>query len=523
MHNIVKVFQQIEQNFLTPRNILLFSTGCGILFTLLHLLFLNETYRDVGNCYATFSRIFAEGEFRKGLNPGLPVLQILMAGSLSALTGLEAFRSLILVNGIFYVGIIAPLYWFLKRFVSPKLAAWGVFAYIFTPKIIRFSLSGLPEPARNFFLVLSVLLVFSILDKPKFYKTVLLALSLTGFTLSRSEGILISIMMLGTMFLFQLFPKEKQDWPKAWRAALLCASSSFLFFLLFLSPRMYLNYQTTGYPTPDSRLDRYIQKYITPSRPLWNLEEKGERFTDVSSVSPRQPFSVVRQTALQFKQLSRGAYEFYLVFLVVGLASALFAQEIRKYLLPDWKPTALPQDHWREYLYLLLLVIMHVAVYFTLQTSYRYYTFAVPLFLPLTLGGLKFAWDLGSRFKLQPVLAIAILAVTIAQTLNGFASLTEQKKQYRVAGEWIRENLGKKGEKLKILNYHGYVVYWINGKIVNPYSGGPVTKPEYASDFDIAITEPDNLPVLNVLRSRKDVTELDHPHKESVIVFRKRK
>ncbi len=522
MRSIAKHFQQIEQKYLTPRNILIFSTVCGILFTLLHILFLNETYRDVGNCYATFSRIFAEGEYREGLNPGLPILQILMAGSLSALTGLEAFRSLILVNGIFYVGLIAPLYWFLKRFVSAKLAAWGVLACIFAPKIIRFSLSGLPEPARNFFLVLSVLLVFSIFDRPKFYKTVLLGLSLAGFTLSRSEGILISIMMLGTMFLFQLFPREKQKWYKALRTALLCSCSAFVFFLLFLVPRMYLNYQTTGYPTPDSRLDRYIQKYLTPSRPLWSMEEKGKRFTELSSERPKKPFSIVKQTTLQFKQLSRGAYELYLVFLALGLLSAWFAVWIRKTILPEWAPVARPQDHGREYLYLLLLVIMHLAVYFPLQTSYRYFTFAIPIFMPLTLGGLKFTWDLGGRFKLQPLLAVAILAVTAAQIINGFASLTDQKTKYRVAGEWIQQNLGTPGKKLKVLSYHGYVVYWINGKIVNPYYGGPITKPEYASDFDIAIAEPDNLPVLEVLRSRKDVVELDHPHRETVAVFRKR-
>ena len=276
MRNITKIFLQLEQTCLTPRNILLLSAGFGILFTLLHVLFLNETYRDVGNCYATFTRIFAEGGFREALNPGLPILPILMAGTLSLVTGLEAFRSLILIDGFFYVALIAPLYWFLKRFVSSKLAAWGVFACLFAPKIIRFSLCGLPEPARNFFLVLSALLVFSIFDKPKFYKTVLLGLALAGFTLSRSEGILISIMMLGTMFLFQLFPREKPDWRRRVRTALFCTCSGFLFFLLFLSPRMYLNYQTTGYPTPDCRLDRYIQKYLTPSRPLWSPGGKGK-------------------------------------------------------------------------------------------------------------------------------------------------------------------------------------------------------------------------------------------------------
>lgn len=522
MRNITKIFLQLEQTCLTPRNILLLSAGFGILFTLLHVLFLNETYRDVGNCYATFTRIFAEGGFREALNPGLPILPILMAGTLSLVTGLEAFRSLILIDGFFYVALIAPLYWFLKRFVSSKLAAWGVFACLFAPKIIRFSLCGLPEPARNFFLVLSVLLVFSIFDKPKFYKTVLLGLALAGFTLSRSEGILISIMMLGTMFLFQLFPREKPDWRRRVQTALFCTCSGFLFFLLFLSPRMYLNYQTTGYPTPDCRLDRYIQKYLTPSRPLWSLEEKGRRYTDLSLEIHRKPFSVLKQLRLQFKQLSRGAYELYLVFLALGLLSAWFADWIRRHLLADWQPAADPRIHGREYLFLLVVLLMHAAVYFPLQTSYRYYTFAIPLFLPLTLGGVKLIWELGCKFHLQVLLALVILGLAAAQAVNGLASLTDQKPEYRAAGEWIRRNLGSSGKKLKILNYHGYVVYWINGKIMNPYYGGPTTKPEYASDFDIAIAEPDNLPVLNVLRSRKDVVELDHPHKKTVAVFRKR-
>lgn len=521
MQKAMAVFNEFEHKYLTPGNILIFSAVSGAVLTLFYMIFLNDIYRDVGNCYATFSRIFAEGGIRESLNPALPVMQILLAGSISALTSLEPLRALILANGIFYVGLIVPLYFFLKRFVSPKLAAWGVFAYIFAPKIIRFSLGGLPEPARNFFLVLSVFFVFSIFDKPKFYKTVLLGLALAGFTLSRSEGILVSLMMIGAMFLFQICMSWKKNRFKALQTAFFCAFFSFLFFLLFLAPRIYMNFQVTGYPTPDSRLDRYIHQYITPSRPLWSLEEKGKRYTEVSSQRPRKTYTFSKQTKLQFKQLSRGAYELYLVFLALGLLSAFSVPQIRRHLLSGWQPAASPIEFKNEYLYILLLVLMHAVVYFPLQTSYRYYTFAIPLFMPLTLGGLKFVWELGGKFKLQPLLAIAVAAVTAVQIVNGLHSLTDQKKEYRLAGEWIQRHLGKPGEKLKVLNYHGYVIYWINGTVANPYYGGPVTKPEYASDFDIAIVEPDNELIVNVLKSRKDVVEVDQPYSGYVTVFRK--
>ena len=66
------------------------------------------------------------------------------------------------------------------------------------------------------------------------------------------------------------------------------------------------------------------------------------------------------------------------------------------------------------------------------------------------------------------------------------------------------------------------MVYWIDGTIVNFFYEGPSTRPEYASDFDVAIVDPEDEQILNVFRSRKDVEELKHPFEKTVTVFRKK-
>lgn len=44
--------------------------------------------------------------------------------------------------------------------------------------------------------------------------------------------------------------------------------------------------------------------------------------------------------------------------------------------------------------------------------------------------------------------------------------------------------------------------------------------PEYASEFDVAILEPDDTGRIEILRSRADVTEVETPYGDVVTVFR---
>ena len=79
MRKFLNSIAEWENRYLTVPVILGIAVLLGLLLTLCHCIFLFDVYRDVGNCYATFTRIFAEGGFLEGLNPSLPVMQIAVA------------------------------------------------------------------------------------------------------------------------------------------------------------------------------------------------------------------------------------------------------------------------------------------------------------------------------------------------------------------------------------------------------------------------------------------------------------
>ena len=348
MRKFLNSIAEWENRYLTVPVILGIAVLLGLLLTLCHCIFLFDVYRDVGNCYATFTRIFAEGGFLEGLNPSLPVMQIAVAGTVSFVTGFEPLRVLIFTGGIFYLLTAFPLYFLQKHFVSPRLAAWGVLAYILAPKVIRFSLTALPEPARNFFLVTAVLAVLLLFDRPTIWKTFLLGAALAGFTLSRSEGIAVSCMILVALAICLFLQTMKSDAWKAAKNALLYPFFAFVFFLLLLTPRLYTNSLQTGYPTPDARLNRYIHRYLTPSVPLRDFSSTPTRHTDLSTVVHRREIPAGKRLSRQLTQFIRGSYEIYLALAVAGLFAGLSASGIRRRFLHDWKPATDLRKHRLE-------------------------------------------------------------------------------------------------------------------------------------------------------------------------------
>ena len=495
----------------------------GVLFTLCYCIFLVDIYRDVGGCYATFTRIFSRGEFLKGLNPSLPVMQIVIAGTVSYLSGFDPLRILLVTGGVFYLLTMLPLYFLLRRFVSPRLAAWGVLAYILAPKVIRFSLTGLPEPARNFFLVTAVLAVFLLFDHPKVWKSFLLGVALAGFTLSRSEGIIVSCMILALLAVYLFWQqRQKTSMRKAVATGLLYPLLASTCFLILLIPRLYVNYRQTGYPTPDARLNVYIHRYLTPSLPLRDFSRGPIRHTDVSTaVEPRREISAFKRLNNQLKQFSRGSYEVYLILAAAGLLAGLLAPGLRNRFLPEWEPKATYPDHRREYGFIAIVILMHAVVYWPVNPAYRYYTFCVPLLMPLTMAGLDLCWTFFRKHHLEQLVVLACLILGIAQIHNGFDSILDQEERHRLSGQWIAENFTPAGRPLRILNYNNYIIYWTNGEIINPYYEGASLLPEFASDFDVAILDPDDAARIEVLRSRKDLCEVPSPYTEVVTIFKR--
>ena len=516
---IDRLADSVSRN-ITPSLLLWTAFAVTTATTILSMFFLNDIYRDVGNVYATGTRLFADRHFLEAMNPALPILQILIGGIIAYLTPLDPLKSLILTCGIFYAALIPPLYLLLKRFLTPVSAAWGVLLTVCAPKLLRFSISGTPEPARNFFIVLLVYLIFRFFDKQTVGRTVLIGLALTGFTLARSEGLLISAALIPVLFCFLLKIHWKESWESKLRTSISYTFLTGFFFLLFLSPRMIQNYQVTGYPTPDARLDQYIHAYLTPSKPLRDLSDNKQNFATVKVEEPQHKFSIAKQVKLVLKQSSRGAYELYLVFAVLGLLSLIFAEQLRRRFLSEWRPAAGLRTFQKEYILILLIWLLHSAVFFPVVIAYRYYIFLIPLLMPFTMTGLELFWILIRRFHLQIPAAAGTAILLILQIQNGTDILFNRNSDNRKAGEWIRDHF-KKGKDLRIFNRNSYVVYWIDGTIVNAYYEGPATRMECVKDFDVAIFETSRKDELKVFRSRKDVVELETPYAKSVTVFRK--
>lgn len=506
---------------LPPKVLLGISVFAAVAVTALSMLLLEDVYRDVGNVYATCSRLFAESHFREAMNPALPILPIVSAGTLAWITGLDALDALILSGGIFFVAQIPLLYVFLKRFLSPQLAAWGVLLTVFAPKIIRFTVAGMPESPRNFFLLLTVWGICLLFDRPRWSRALLVAVGMVGFTLSRSEGFLVSLGLFPVMVLLLLAAHKGETWKKRVSIAVGYPLLAGCFFVLLLLPRIGQNLQETGYPTPDARLNRYLHRTVMPDRPLRDLSEHSVRYTEVSSAVVPEKIPVWKRLCMVLQQSVRGGYEVYMAFAGIGLLALLFAGWIRSRLPTGWSPTMSLQKSGRDLLLILAVYVLHSICYFPIKPAYRYYVFLIPLLMPLTMTGIALVWSILAKFRCQIPAGIGALLLLIGQLENGCLIFLEQNRDYQAGGRWIRDYF-QKGKSLRILNYNSYVVYWIDGTIVNFFYEGPSTRPEYASDFDVAIVDPEDERILNVFRSRKDVEELRHPFEKTVTVFRKK-
>ena len=174
--------------FMLKNNRILVSaiiTAC--LISALHIFFCFDVYDDIATCYALMTRAFADGDWYNAFALHVPVLTTSMGGFLTA-WGMGPFRSLVVVSCLFYIASIPLLYYVLKYFLKRgDYAAWGCLLYVLSPKIIRFSCTGLLNPAKNFFIIAAIALILSSARRLKWSNTLLMGIVLAGLALARAE------------------------------------------------------------------------------------------------------------------------------------------------------------------------------------------------------------------------------------------------------------------------------------------------------------------------------------------------
>ena len=134
---------------------------------------------------------------------------------------------------IFSVLTSVPLYFLAKKFVKNNLALLVPLIFIFEPRIIENSFTGITEPFFIFFVTSSLALFFNSQKK-----LILLSFVLAGiFCLIRYEGLILTISMFGILFF--RYRNEKRD--------LVFAILIIIVFLLVLTPMSIIRIDTMGY------------------------------------------------------------------------------------------------------------------------------------------------------------------------------------------------------------------------------------------------------------------------------------
>ena len=488
------------RRFLTAPGMILTGTVLTGLALLAFFFFRNHNiYRDVAYCYAYAVQEAASGNFSYALDPGLPVMNMLSAVPF-ALAGVEAYHALMLAGGLFWLLTLIPLYFFLRLFVRRELAAAGCLFYILTPKLIRFSCCGLPEAPRNFFLLLAVLMLFLLQERKTAGRTLLFAFSLAGLTLSRAEGLVVA----GVLFLFLLidgFRKSRRQAAAsgfrrfAVRHLLFCAAAGLLT-LAFLSPRLAYQIAKTGYPTPDTRYNPYVNAVFHLDRfvkPPTDFPSVPEVKKSAAAHSKPKGFNWFKQFKAVFSGFARGSYEVYLGLAALGLLLCLFRFSYPYTLLKIDVPEIVSRGWCWEFTQLWLLTLVHAVLYFIDCSAYRYYTFFVPFAILWALIPLDLLLRASTRLPFRPavtaLLAAGFLALAFFQIRNAVSFVFEGRAE-RSLGLMLKEHAREFRSQGRPRIHSGYaeVAYYSGFEYSNSsLNSKSRTLTAREGDFDLAV------------------------------------
>lgn len=477
--------------FTNPEYVFSLAIFVAIGASLCYLLFLYDIFRDAANAYVYCTRELGQGNFTEGLSTRIPMLNVLIAGGLCAL-GIEAFTSCVLVSCCFYVATLFPLKSYLERYLTPIQSAWGCLLYATAPKIIRFSCTGIIDSGRVFFLIVALLYFFRSVEKPSWRNALFLGIGLGGLAVSRGEGLPVALCALFGMPVLALILKPSIEQASVSSRIKHFAVTSF-FFLLATMPFCLLNYHLTGYYVTDMRIIEAFNPAIAPE------------------TTPAAAMTIVECLAKIVSNFPRGAYEPYLFFGIIG-AILLLAKR-------KWK--------W-DYTVLILLTLLHFAIYFHIVSAYRYYIFMIPMFMMFTIYGLEPVVNFLNKCSKPIRLTAATVVVLLfaAQLTNGLEMAFSRKdRPFREVAAFIQkhaEHAGQAGKLRLAAPELPEIAFWSEAFPVTGYNQPPVQDFTTFSDFDLLLMSPDH-EKFHLVSERTDLEKLSNtPYPNEFVFFRKK-
>ena len=492
-------------------------TAC--LISALHIFFCFDVYDDIAACYALMTRAFADGDWYNAFALHVPALTTSMGGLLTAL-GMGPFRSLVIVSCLFYIASIPLLYYILKYFLKRgDYAAWGCLLYVLAPKIIRFSCTGLLNPAKNFFIIAAIALILSSAKRLRWSNTLLMGVVLAGLALARAETI-VFLPLLVLWYAYFIFADKKIELKKRFRTIFLHSLVITVMFFICASPRLYQGYKTVGVPVLDMRQAHYICKVLpfTNTGYKENLYIMAERKTFIPDTKSKRGWEKTWQGVECF---TRGAYTPYLLLALLGIFLWWRKKEDRA-----------------EAFILFSVIALNTAVLIDISNSVRYYTINLIMLLPFTFIGLKFIFDLLPELKrlkffaekpkvIQTVKILfitALVVVALLQIKNGAKQAIKRKYDYEYkTGFWIEANKDKycsaKGRILVAATQPQFAL-WADAVWLN-ISENKIQFKEQLKEMqeaDFVVFESDQREIIEIFKKQKGFKLLEQQYPQ-VLIF----
>jgi hypothetical protein len=479
------------------------------LISALHIFFCFDAYDDIAAYYAIAVRAFAEQDWYNAFSIRLPILSVTLGGLFSS-CGLGPFRSLVVVSCLFYIASVPVLYYVLKYFLKREdYAAWGCVLYVLAPKIIRFSCTGLLNPAKNFFIITAIALILASSKRLRWMYSLLLGIVLAGLALARAETIIFLPLLVLWYAYFIYMDKESELKKRLVRIFFHCLVITVVFFIC-VSPRLYQSYKTAGVPTLDLRQAYYVCKMLPFKE--FECEEKlyimAERKTVIPSPKIRHGWTLTWQSMECF---TRGAYTPYLLFALLGI-------------FLWWRK----KENRAEGFILFSIIALNTAVLITISNSVRYYTINLIMFLPFTFIGFKFVWDLLISYKkiFKPVLITALCVVAVYQIINGAKKAISHKYDYEYGtGAWIDANKDKFGcsrPRIIVASSQPQYALWADAVWMN-ISDNKIQFAEQLEEMknaDFVVLEDDQHDAIDILKKQKSFKLLEQLYPETFIFVR---
>lgn len=446
-------------------NILKISYIIAGLCSLLAVFFASEIYDDIANWYAPMTRAFINGDLHNALNANVPTLNVTIAGIIGKILPIAPFTALVLVGCLFYIATIPLVYYICNYILKNKnKAAIGALLYAIAPQIIRYSVNGLLNSGKNFFLTLCVALLFWIYQKNTLYKNILLGIAFSLLAMSRAECA-VFLPFFGLAYLIILvkryLEKEPEDTEKESKknTLLMLFLSIALVVVSFFSvsyPKLHSVYKQTNIPSFDFRQSEAIGKIIkvkTVRPPDFFVNDSGlaDRNVGKQKIAKSNSFNGV------FKAVASGSYQLYLIFAIIGLAFLIKCKRFSQ-----------------RYFWLVVLSFINFFIIIMAANSSRYYSINTILLMPLTVSGLYYvAGFLGSIKKLnllwnnkkniRYIIFIGLFAIGSGQVFNGMKkTFSTRDKDQCLAGKWLASEYARKphSKKYKLLSTSSQVAFY---------------------------------------------------------------